>query len=229
MRLLHERMMEAIVQEAPRTACRRDVLIGSIKIAGGGALAVALAGALVSRNQSLALAQDFADDVEILNYALTLEHLEHAFYREALALFDDEDFRDETLRSSLEAIRDQEAEHVAFLTQAIEDAGGTPVEEGEYAFGYEDLDGFLEIAATLEEAGVAAYAGAAPQIVDPEFLAVAVSIHTVEARHSAYLNWRNETSPFPEAFDSPLTSTDVLALATPFIVADSPAEAPPDS
>ncbi len=61
--------------------------------------------------------------------------------------------------------------------------------------------------------------------MDPEILAAAASIHTVEGWHSAYLNWRNETSPFPEAFDSPLIPTDVLALATPFIVGDSVEEA----
>ncbi len=68
-----------------------------------------------------------------------------------------------------------------------------------------------------------------PQIVDPELLAAAASIHTVEGRHSAYFNWRNETSPFPDAFDSPLTPSDVLVLATPFIVGDSAEEATPDS
>lgn len=76
---------------------------------------------------------------------------------------------------------------------------------------------------------MAAYAGVAPQIADPELLAAAASIHTVEGRHSAYLNWRNETSPFPEAFDSPLTPSDVLAVATSLIVGDSAEEATPGS
>ncbi len=229
MRSLDAQMAGAIVQERLRAASRRDVLIGSAKIAGGGVLALAFAAAPLSRNPHVVLAQEFEDDLDILNFALTLEHLEHALYREALERFDEDDFEDDTIRSSLEAIRDHEAEHVAFLTQAIEDAGGTPVEEAErYAFGYENLDGFLAIAATLEEVGVAAYAGAAPQIVDPEFLAATVSIHSVEARHSAYLNWRNETSPFPEAFDSPLAPADVLTVATPFLL-DGIAEATPDS
>ncbi len=61
--------------------------------------------------------------------------------------------------------------------------------------------------------------------MDPEILAAAASIHTVEGRHSAYLNWRNETSRFPDAFDSPLTPSDVLVLATPFMVGDSVEEA----
>ncbi len=230
MRPLDARMTVAMVQERPREASRRDVLIGSVKIAGGGALALAFVGGPVTRNPRAASAQEFEDDLNILNYALTLEHLEHALYREALERFDDEDFEDESIWPSLEAIRDHEAEHVAFLTQTIEDAGGTPVEEaGRYAFGYENVDGFLAIAATLEEVGVAAYAGAAPQIGDPEFLAAAVSIHSVEARHSAYLNWRNETSPFPEAFDSPLAPADVLTVTTPFLVVDESAEATPGS
>ena len=223
------RLVQADAQKHQRTASRRGLLTRSARVVSSGTLALAIAGVPGARDLLAAQAQQFADDIEILNFALSLEHLEHALYRDALEQFDDAEIEDETLRRNLEAIRDHEADHVAFLTQAIEDAGGTPVEEAEYDFGYEDLDGFLALAATIEEAGVAAYAGVAPRIKDFDILAGAVTIHTVEARHSAYLNWRTDSVPFPEAFDNPSTATEVLDLVAPFIVTDDTAGVAPGS
>ena len=49
-------------------------------------------------------------------------------------------------------------------------------------------------------------------------LTAALNIHSVEARHAAYLNGLNNASPFPAATDTPLTPDEVLAIAGPFIV-----------
>ena len=78
--------------------------------------------------------------------------------------------------------------------------GNRWVTEAVYDFGYEDAAGFLEVAMALENTGVAAYAGAAPAIQDKAVIAAALGIQSVEARHAAYLNERNEQSPFPGAF-----------------------------
>ena len=104
------------------------------------------------------------------------------------------------------------------LTQTITDLKGEPVEEAEYDFGYDDVDGFLEVAMALENVGVAAYAGAAPSIESADILAAALGIHSVEARHAAYLNIRNEESPFPNAVDEAMTRDEVLEAAGGFIV-----------
>ena len=165
----------------------------------------------------------FDEPVDVLNYALTLEHLEHAFYRDGLEEFSRADFDEAGVGPAyrrLEEIRDHEAEHVEVLTSVIESLDGEPVEEAEYDFGYADLTGFLGVAAALENTGVSAYTGAAQYAIrSDEILTAALTIHGVEARHAAYLNVLTGASPFPEAFDPPLTPAEVLEIAGPFIVA----------
>ncbi|MDP9471957.1 MAG: ferritin-like domain-containing protein, partial [Chloroflexota bacterium] len=141
-----------------------------------------------------------------------------------LKMFDEaafkEDNRPGNLRENLEAIRDHEQAHVDFLTETISEAGGEPVEEADYDFGYDDIAGFLEVAMALENVGVSAYAGAAPSIKDEGILAAALGVLSVEARHAAYLNARNGKSPFPDAFDEARTREEVLELAGPFIAGE---------
>ncbi len=234
MRQLHERFLDAVALERRHTT-RRGLLAGGAKIAGGSAMALAFGGAPVAGGIRSLLAQDFVDDLEILNYALTLEHLEYAFYRDGLETLgedafsaDDESDMPENIFERLSEIRDHEQAHVEFLTQTITDLGGAPVEEASYDFGYDDVTGFLEVAAALENTGVAAYAGAAPSIESMDILPAALGVHSVEARHAAYLNDLNGLSPFPDAVDAPLTPDEVLAIAGPFITgAATPAAGSP--
>jgi hypothetical protein len=165
----------------------------------------------------------FDAPVDVLNYALTLEHLEYAFYRDGLDQFDEAAFTDAgfapVVFEYLGLIRDHEQEHVDTLTTVIGDLGGEPVEEAEYDFGYEDVAGFLAVAQALENTGVSAYQGAAQFLIDEdELLTAALTIHGVEARHASYLNGLNGATSFPDAVDSPLTPDEVLAIAGPFIV-----------
>ena len=103
----------------------------------------------------------FDSPVDVLNYALTLEHVEHAFYRDGLQEFSAEDFTAAGYAPNVYEffgeIRDHEMEHVDTLTSVITDLGGEPVEEAEYEFGYADLAGFVGVAQALENTGVSAY------------------------------------------------------------------------
>lgn len=223
-RPLHERLMETIVSERDRISTRRRVLANSGKMAAGGAIAMAALGSPALGKLVAAQQDEFEDDVAVLNYALTLEHLEYAFYRDALDAFGEDGFGvgpfDESVFERLAEIRDHEQAHVETLTSVIEDLGGEPVEEAEYDFGYTDVASFLATAQVLENTGVAAYDGAGSSLSNEDLLTAAGTIVAVEARHAAYLNLLNGVIPFPAAFETPMTSQEVLDAAGGFIVAD---------
>ena len=171
--------------------------------------------------------------MDVLNYALTLEHLENALYRTGLETFDAEDFLEsdativsteqdaEVLYENLETIGEHEAAHVDLLTRAVELLGGTPVEEAEYDFGLATVAEFMSLASTLENTGVAAYAGAAPAIESPDLLRTARGVHSVEARHAAVVTAAGNADPYPDAVDAPAAQSEVLAAVGPLLVDDS--------
>jgi rubrerythrin len=173
-----------------------------------------------------------APDVPLLNYALTLEHLENAFYRDGLDEFSESELMHADVLSAfsqsvrmevpeyLATVGDHEAAHVEALSATVEDLGGTPVSEAEYDFGYATPSEFLAVAKALENTGVAAYAGAAPKVVDNDILAAAAGIHSVEARHAAFLNLVNGDVPFPNVVDEAKSIDEVLEIASGFITAD---------
>ena len=154
-------------------------------------------------------------DVGILNYALTLEYLETAFYADVVksGLFKGSDL--ETIRKfGLE-----EAEHVQALTAAVKSLGGKPAPEPKTAFPLKSAKQVLELAGTVENLGAAAYLGQAANIESPEVLASALAIHSVEGRHAAALNTLLGESITPDgAFAVPADVQTVLKSVEPFIV-----------
>ena len=174
----------------------------------------------------------FAEPVDVLNYALTLEHLEYAFYRDGLDQFNPGDF-DNGVFALLGDIRDHEDAHVDTLTDVIDSLGGNPVDEQCYNFDvlqqggnfdFQDPDGFLQIAQLLENTGVSAYTGALADINSGDLQTAGATIATVEARHASYLNLINGDNPFPMAFDDPQTMDEILAAAGGFIEGPMPCD-----
>lgn len=215
---LHERLLAAVAVERRRLS-RRGLMTGSMKVAAGAALALSFAN--VPGMARMAGAQELKTDLDVLNYALTLEHLEYAYYRDGVGLFTfGSDGRGQSIDDNFAAIRDHEGEHVTTLVKVITDLGGTPVEEATYDFGdaYDSAEGFLATAMALENTGVMAYDGAAQFITNPDLLTAAGSIVAVEARHASYLNLLNGEIPFPDAFETPKTPAEILEIAGPFIV-----------
>jgi rubrerythrin len=154
-------------------------------------------------------------DVGILNYALTLEYLETAFYADVVksGLFKGADLQ--TIRK----FGAEEAEHVQALTQAVKSLGGKPAAEPKAEFPLEDAKSVLELAGTVENLGAAAYLGQAGNIESPEVLASALAIHSVEGRHAAVLNTLLGEAITPDgAFAKPADVKTVLKSVEPFIV-----------
>jgi rubrerythrin len=154
-------------------------------------------------------------DVGILNYALTLEYLETAFYADVVksGLFKGSDL--ETIRK----FGREEAEHVQALTQAVKSLGGKPAPQPKAEFPLKSAKSVLELAATVENLGAAAYLGQAANIESPEVLVSALAIHSVEGRHAAALNTLLGESITPDgAFAVPADVKTVLKSVEPFIV-----------
>jgi len=154
-------------------------------------------------------------DVGILNYALTLEYLETAFYADVVksGLFKGADL--ETIRK----FGQEEAEHVEALKAAVKQLGGKPAAEPKAEFPLESAKSVLELAATVENLGAAAYLGQAANIESPEVLASALAIHSVEGRHAAVLNTLLGESITPDgAFAKPADVKTVLKSVEPFLV-----------
>ncbi|KAK0554777.1 hypothetical protein OC846_000538 [Tilletia horrida] len=158
-------------------------------------------------------------DTIILNYALTLEHLENAFYRDSLAKYDNTAFANAGfpawVRSRFAEIGAHEKAHVDFLASAL---GANATKECTYNFGVTDPKSFAATSQLLEGIGVSAYLGAAAAITNPAYLTAAGSILTTEARHAAWVaSAVNKGDGFGGAFDTPLTFNQTYSLAAPLI------------
>jgi rubrerythrin len=154
-------------------------------------------------------------DVGILNYALTLEYLETAFYADVVksGLFKGSDL--ETIRK----FGAEEAQHVSALTAAVKQLGGKPAPKPKTEFPLDSAKSVLELAGTVENLGAAAYLGQAANIESPEVLASALAIHSVEGRHAATLNTLLGKPITPDgAFAKPANAKTVLKSVEPFIV-----------
>ena len=161
-------------------------------------------------------------DLDVLNYALTLEHLEYEFYNQGLGKFDAASFKDagyaDKVYPLFQQILAHEDTHVKTLTKVIESLNGTAVPPCEYDFKFTDVKGFVATSKALETTGVSAYIGATKRITDKTILTSAASILSVEARHAAFLNDISDTNPFPNAFDISLEDSEVVSIASQFIV-----------
>lgn len=168
----------------------------------------------------MALQIPFRNDLDVLNYALTLEHLENAFYKQVLA----SGKLQGNAMAYLRTIGAHEQAHVDALTAAIQQAGGAPERERRsYNFAalgdINTADGILRVSEMLEATGVKAYDGAARDIKDKSILATAGAIVQVEARHVAVIRAliNPNANPVPNAFEEMMRPQEVVDLVGPIL------------
>lgn len=168
-----------------------------------------------------AYGQSKVDDkvIDVLNFALTLEHLEFRFYQKGLStagLVKDKD--------KISVIRTHELAHVKFLTDAIKASGGTPVAAGNYDFTaggtfadvFSNYDTFLHVAQTFEDTGVRAYKGQANKLdSQPAILQAALQIHSTEARHAAHIRFARRLNGYNNSVKPWIVGND-NTTGTPF-------------
>jgi rubrerythrin len=206
----------ALQETAERAGLSRSQFLRRSAFAGGGLIVGGLPVAF-------SLAQGSSKgDVAILNYALTLEYLEAAFYKEAV----DRGALTGQLARFAEIVGAHEQAHVDALKKTL---GSNAVKEPTFDFkGTTDSEStFGDTAKVLEDTGVRAYQGQATAIKDPAVLRAAISIHPVEARHAAWIasilgKGGGQPSPAPEAFNPAADMATILAevQATGFITTE---------
>ena len=169
-------------------------------------------------------------DVSILNYALTLEYVQATFYTEAEHMGA---LKGVAARAAAQ-IGSVERAHVKALRSAL---GSKAVARPSFDFGntVTDGDAFLRTAVAFEDLATAAYKGQLPATSRLQaYLAAALSIHSVEARHAAWIRYvvahpeaepeghpHGKETPAPNAVDLPISrgEAEKIVASTGFIVA----------
>ena len=195
----------------------RKGALGAGALMSGGAVLSALAPAAMASSGAPPKALG-KGDIGILNYALTLEYLEAAFYNEATANLTSK--LDARTGSFLKIVTADENAHVKALKKAL---GNKAVKKPKFDFKgtTADVDKFKATASVLENTGVHAYLGQVGNVKNPKVLAAAAAIVTIEARHAAEINSILGKSITPDGpFDTAFSAAKVLKAvkATGFIV-----------
>jgi len=183
---------------------KRSALAGGGLVAGGAFFSyLGPAEAAISKTR-----RSKANDVKILNFALTLEFLEAAFYKQAVA---NQAFGNSApLKQFAEIVARHEAAHVTFLKKAL---GSSAIKSPTFDFGkaVTDQATFAATAQVLEDTGVNAYLGQVTNVFQRGVLGAAGTIATVEARHAAWIRFINGVTPAPKTFDVRKSEAAILS------------------
>jgi Ferritin-like domain len=221
----HDSAIEQLEQGDTRLSfLRKTALAGAGAVSGGAILGALTPGALAANALTASSGRPPASfgkgDVGILNYALTLEYLEAAFYNGATAA--NMSLNSQTA-AFLKIVTKDENAHVEFLKSHL---GSKAAKEPKFDFKGANTSPsmFMATSEVLENTGVHAYSGQALNIKSAAYVKAALSILTIEARHASVIGLLNDPSGNSIApngpFDTPLTASKVLAAVkgTGFIV-----------
>jgi rubrerythrin len=198
----------ALGEAARALATTRRGLLG---LAAGGTAA----GLLATPAQARASGASRSDQ-NILNYALGLEYIQASFYTEAERL----GALHGSLAQQAHVVGAHERAHVASFQKVL---GAAAIKSPTFNFQgvTEDPNAFRRTAVAFEDLAVAAYKYQAPRIQSPAYLQAAIAIHSVEARHAAWIRRLAGVLPAATAFDKPLAphEVDALVASTHFVSA----------
>jgi rubrerythrin len=209
----------AIREAADAAGATRSDFLKRVGVAGAGFVSAGvLFDGLLSPAQAAISTKNRSkkNDVKILNYALTLEFLEAAFYAQAVS--NNVAASDPVVARFAQVVAEHEATHVKFLKKAL---GSAAIKSPKFDFGkaVTDQATFAATSQVLEDTGVSAYLGQVGNISQKGVLSAAGTIATVEARHAAWIRFINRDNPAPAAFDRPKSEKAILKAvgATGFI------------
>jgi hypothetical protein len=225
---LHDTASTRAARLVERDVSRRSLFRGAVAVT-----AVAALSPLFRAGAAFAQAQPFQNDLDVLNYALTLENLEANLYNTIVA---SGVIKNPTYVKYVTMFQAHENTHAQELTKAISAAGGKPVAPKD-KYNYSAFDVSTEqramtVLAAVEEVGVGAYQGAAGFIKDKGILTTAVAIHGVEAEHTGSLHSLLGLAPTMDsrasaagistvvlggAFTKPIPVADVLKAVGPIL------------
>lgn len=213
-----EQAMDALGGDTRGQFLRRAGLAGGALVGGGAILGALAPSALAFSNGDRPPAAFGKGDIGILNFALVLEYLESTFYNQAAEHQRKHPFlKSAEQRTYLRTVVYDENQHVAALKKAL---GKHAIAKPKFDFhgDNKNVRSFLTAAFTFENEGVHAYSGQAFNIKEPAYLAAALSIVTIEARHASVvglLRNHSEHGITPNgAFDKPFGATKVLKDVT---------------
>jgi len=157
--------------------------------------------------------------VDVLNYALTLEYFEANFYKNANKA---DGLIPAKYRGLFREIGEHEAGHVALLKGVLGSIAVKPPKidftaGGKYPDVFSNFTTFSTLSSTIEDLGVAAFAGQMENLIKTPVLQTALQIHSVEARHAASVRLIVGKSGSDEAFDKPKTKSEILEAVKPFM------------
>lgn len=186
----------------PSSTTRSEWLTRLLAAAGAAVAGGVVLGGLPGAASSAPSAEQ---DVRILNFALLIEYLQAKFYAAATAAGS----LTGELRDYARIVGAQEEAHVAFIRSTL-GPNARPEPRVDFGNATRDAQEFTKAAVELEDLGVAALNGQAPNLTAAA-LAAAARIVSVEARHAAWIRDIAGETPAPEAVDEPSAANDVRA------------------